>query len=60
MLWANSADDKLVFSFFFAENSIGYFMQIVSLENRIWYFIQIVSLGGDNLYEMSNPILCEK
>ena len=34
MLWANSADDKLMIFFLFF------------IENRIWNFMQIVSLGG--------------
>ena len=46
-LWANSADNKLEFVFLF------------SPENRIWHFMQIVS-NGDNLHEMSNPVLWEK
>ena len=28
-------------------------------ENRIWHLMQTVSIG-DNLYEISNPIFCEK
>ena len=44
MLWANSADDKLMKFFLFF------------LENRIWHFMQIASLG-DNVHEVSNPIL---
>ena len=32
---------------------------IFFLENRICYFMQIVSIG-DNLHEMSNPVLWEK
>ena len=43
ILWANSADDKLVLFF-------SYFT-----ENRIWHFMQIVS-NGDNLHEMLNPV----
>ena len=39
MLWADSADNKLMIFFLF------------SLENRIWHFMQIVSLG-DNLHEV--------
>ena len=41
-LWANSADDKFMifFLFFFPENRICHFMQIVST--------------GDNLHEMLN------
>ena len=42
MLWADSANNKLIFFLFF-------------LENRIWHFMQIVSLG-DNLHKVSNPI----
>ena len=47
-LWADAADDKLMifFLFFF-------------LENRIWHFMQIVSIG-DNLHEVSEPIFKEK
>ena len=40
-LWANSADDKLIFFLFFLENRIRHFMHIVS--------------DGDSLHEMSNP-----
>ena len=47
MLWANSADDKLMKFFLFF------------LENRIWHFVQIVSLG-DNLHEVSDPVFTEK
>ena len=43
MLWANSADDKLMTFFLFFQ------------ENKIWHFMQIVSLG-ENLHEVSNPI----
>ena len=43
MLWADSADDKLMIFFL-------YF-----LANRIWHFMQSVS-SGDNLHEVSNPI----
>ena len=45
MLWANSADDKLIIHLFFPENKIRNFMQIDSLfpENRIRHFMQIVS-----------------
>ena len=46
IIWADSADDKFIFLLFFSEN-------------RIWHFIQIVTLG-DNLHNMSNPILWEK
>ena len=46
-LWAFSADDKLMIFFLFFP------------ENRIWHFMQIVSLG-DNLHEMSYPVLGEK
>ena len=46
VLWAYSADDKLIFFLFFPEN-------------RICYFIQIVSTG-DNLHEMSNFIFYQK
>ena len=42
MLWANSADHKMMYIFF-------------PLEYRIWHFMQIVSLG-ENLHEASNPI----
>ena len=28
-------------------------------ENKIWHFMQIVS-GGDNLQEMSDPVVWEK
>ena len=42
IIGANSADDKLVIFFFFREN-------------RVWHFMQIVSCG-DNLHEMSNSI----
>ena len=46
-LWAFSANGKLmIFLLFFQEN-------------RIWHFMQIVS-WGDNLHEMSNPVLWEK
>ena len=31
---------------------------LFSPDNRIWYFMQIVSIG-DNLHEMSKPVLCE-
>ena len=44
MLWANSADNILMI-FFFSENRIRHFMQIVST--------------ADNLHEMSNPIFYE-
>ena len=47
-LWANSADDKLMILFF-----------LFYPENGIWHFMQIVSTG-DNLYEMSNLVFCEK
>ena len=43
MLWANSADAKLMVFFLFF------------LENRIWHFMQIVS-WGDNLHEASNSV----
>ena len=46
MLWANSADDKLVIVFLFFQ------------ENRIWHFMQIV-YQEDNLHEMSNPAFKE-
>ena len=43
---ANSADNTLmIFSYFFPEN-------------RIWHFMQIVTIG-DNLHEMSNPVFWE-
>ena len=42
VLWANSADDKLIFFLLF-------------LENRIWRYMQTVS-SGDSLHVMSNPI----
>ena len=45
ILWANSADAKLVFLLFFPEN-------------RIWYFMQIVS-SEHNLHEMSKPVFWE-
>ena len=45
MLQADSAGNKLIFLNFF--------------RNGIWHFMQIVSLG-DNLHEVSNPILKEK
>ena len=41
-LYANSADDKLIFFLF-------------SLENRIWHLMQIVSTG-DNLHETSKSV----
>ena len=44
-LWANSADDKLLF--------------FLLPEYKIWHFAQIVSIG-DNLHEMSNPVSWEK
>ena len=43
MLWADSADGKLVILFLFF------------LEIRTWHFMQIVS-QGDNLQEVSDPI----
>ena len=43
MLWADSADDKLMIFFLFF------------LENRNWHFMQIVS-NVDNLHEVSSPI----
>ena len=46
-LWSNSADNKLMIRLLFFP------------ENRLWYFMQIVSLG-DNLHEISKPILWEK
>ena len=47
ILCANSADDKLmIFLYFFFQ------------ENRLWHFMQIVS--GDNMHEMSKPIFLEK
>ena len=47
ILWANSADYKLVIFF------------LVFPENRFWHFMQIVSTG-DNLHEMSDPVAWEK
>ena len=44
MLWADSADNKLVIFFLFF------------LENRIWHFMQIVS-KEDSLHEVLDPIL---
>ena len=45
-LWANSADNKIdIFSYFFTENKIGHFMQIIS--------------NGDILHEMSNHVSSE-
>ena len=41
--WANSACDKVV-------------VVLVYPENRIWHFMQIVFIG-DNIHEMSNPVL---
>ena len=36
-----------------------FFFEFFFPENRIWYFIQIVSYG-DNLHEMSNLFIWEK
>ena len=47
ILWANSADDKLMTFFFY----------VFFLENRLWQFMQIVSFC--NLHEMSKPIFWE-
>ena len=47
MLWANSADDILMIFFSFSQKI------------RIWHFMEIIS-HGDNLNEMSNPILLGK
>ena len=47
ILWANSADDKLMIFF------------LLSPENRIWHFMHIISFG-DYLYEMSKPVFWEK
>ena len=44
-LWVNSADDKLIFFFFFPENN--------------WHFMQIVPIE-DNLQEMSKLVFWEK
>ena len=44
-LWANSADNKLIFFLFFPENRIRYFMQIVAIKNT--------------LHEMSKPVFWE-
>ena len=47
MLWASTADDKLMkFFLFFLENKIRHFKQIGYL--------------GDNVYEMSDPIFYGK
>ena len=43
ILWANSADNRLVIFFLFC------------IENKIWHFIQIVSIG-DNLHELFNLV----
>ena len=53
-LWADSADNKLTIFYFFLENSIWHFMQIISLGDNLHDF----SLG-DNLHEVSNPIFKE-
>ena len=45
-LWANSADDMMVFFLYFSVN-------------RIWHFIFIVS-WWDNLHEMSSPFFWKK
>ena len=47
ILWANSADDKLMMFFF-----------LFFPDKRILHFMQIVS-NGDNLHEMSNPVFWE-
>ena len=47
ILWANSADNKLMIFFF------------IFPENRIRHFMQIISSGG-NLQEMSNLVFWEK
>ena len=47
MLWANSADDKLMICFlFFPDNMICHFMQII--------------FTGDSLFEMSVETICMK
>ena len=45
---------------FSQENRIWYSVQNISFqENKIWHFMQIVS-WGNNLHDLSNPILREK
>ena len=43
---------------FSADNILKYFSYFFP-ENRIWHFIQIIS-NGENLHEISNPVFWEK
>ena len=69
-LWANSADDKLIFfsrkqvltfhahCLHSADNKLMFFF-LFFLENRTCHFMQIVSIG-DSLHEMSKPVFWGK
>ena len=46
-LWVNSADDQLMVFFWFFP------------ENRIWHFMEIVVFIEDNLHEMLNLVSWE-
>ena len=68
--WAHSADDKLVIFFFFLENMIWHFMQIVfiyvvgthlnCIDKSMQFKWEPTTYIKDNLHEMSKPVFQEK